>query len=790
MNTLFSQNATSPYLIVEDEDGDPSASVYKIKFSNGSVTNNNDGTASVSSSGGASGSTIYVDSVSEIQTAIDTLEATSTGGTVRIKAGEYAINPGLTINSNGVPVTLEGDGFGTILKANGASIDVITIEGNSTTGWGVKNLLIEGNKFAVSGTRGIVVTSDVSGDCKGVIENVHIQFCKDEGFTMPSDIDTRGIYFQTVTVYGCDGTGFLIDGSDHRFTNCVASNNAKHGFYGTDSNTIFDHCSSSDNGDAGDDTTNYYAWYLGGAHSHLMNCQMQNNATFGVVVAGARSTLISGLQSEGNHEDTDETGNCADILVKSTAKNVNIIGNSLSGFQIDGTTPRQEIGIQVESGASEVVIGGNLYKGFSGSDTSFADNASNGDFRIDSNIRMISDAVKIYQGADDDSEIYHDGSNAYWNVDTGTTIIDNDQYGVNIDVPAYYGFHLYDAGEAIFDMHPDKTRDQMIFKVREGTGRQIIIGSDGTQDYDHATQTNPTLFGHSATAPDTANNEWWSLTHDQTDAKLTVGKGNLDIVATDLTLNGAAIGGGSPGGSTTEVQFNDAGVIAGDSDYTWDKTNNRLGIGGTAAYPLYIDNTIDSAGIYVKTATHQYFTGLTIEDTHATHIATRINMKGSRGGITVEEYFNDIKIFDSNASRYIYWADPDSAQMGDNDRTQDVWFFGQQVLNPTSPAQLTANVDNYSILSPWVRLTSDASRDITGIAENAQTNGETDDTDGAVIYITNVGAENIVLKHEDANSTATNRILSNTGADITLSANEIAMCIYDQTTGRWRCHEM
>ena len=37
---------------------------------------------------------------------------------------------------------------------------------------------------------------------------------------------------------------------------------------------------------------------------------------------------------------------------------------------------------------------------------------------------------------------------------------------------------------------------------------------------------------------------------------------------------------GSPGGSTTQVQFNDAGAFAGDADLTWNKTTNVLGITG------------------------------------------------------------------------------------------------------------------------------------------------------------------------------------------------------------------
>jgi hypothetical protein len=58
---------------------------------------------------------------------------------------------------------------------------------------------------------------------------------------------------------------------------------------------------------------------------------------------------------------------------------------------------------------------------------------------------------------------------------------------------------------------------------------------------------------------------------------------------------GAAGGGGStsPGGSTTQVQFNDAGAFAGDADLTWDKTTNVLGITG--------DVNLSDGGTYTTT---------------------------------------------------------------------------------------------------------------------------------------------------------------------------------------------
>jgi len=39
-------------------------------------------------------------------------------------------------------------------------------------------------------------------------------------------------------------------------------------------------------------------------------------------------------------------------------------------------------------------------------------------------------------------------------------------------------------------------------------------------------------------------------------------------------------GGGSPGGADTQIQFNDGGVFAGDSELVWDKTNDMLSVSG------------------------------------------------------------------------------------------------------------------------------------------------------------------------------------------------------------------
>jgi hypothetical protein len=54
----------------------------------------------------------------------------------------------------------------------------------------------------------------------------------------------------------------------------------------------------------------------------------------------------------------------------------------------------------------------------------------------------------------------------------------------------------------------------------------------------------------------------------------------------DTAVAGAA---GAPGGATTQVQFNDAGAFAGDSNFVWDNTNKSLGVGVAPATDVSLD---------------------------------------------------------------------------------------------------------------------------------------------------------------------------------------------------------
>jgi hypothetical protein len=70
-------------------------------------------------------------------------------------------------------------------------------------------------------------------------------------------------------------------------------------------------------------------------------------------------------------------------------------------------------------------------------------------------------------------------------------------------------------------------------------GRQLIVADRASRDkdFDHETQTNPTIFLHSSEDPDNDNTQYLALYHDHTNARLDVGSGDLNVDA-DLILDG------------------------------------------------------------------------------------------------------------------------------------------------------------------------------------------------------------------------------------------------------------
>lgn len=110
----------------------------------------------------------------------------------------------------------------------------------------------------------------------------------------------------------------------------------------------------------------------------------------------------------------------------------------------------------------------------------------------------------------------------------------------------------------------------------------------------------------------------------------------------------------------------------------------------------------------------------------------------------------------------------------------NVRYSGQiQYRSTLTPPLITANVNDYNpenfSTAIVVRVSTDASRDITGLIAADS---------GRVIMIHNIGTNPLVFKDESVSSSAANRFALN--ADVTLSADQSLLLLYDKTSARWR----
>jgi len=93
--------------------------------------------------------------------------------------------------------------------------------------------------------------------------------------------------------------------------------------------------------------------------------------------------------------------------------------------------------------------------------------------------------------------------------------------------------------------------------------------------------------------------------------------GSVNITGS-LTLNGSSItggGGGSPGGSDTQVQFNDGGSFGGDSDMVWNKTTNVLTVNGSVSGSSVLANVLTASGYAFPAAPGEQFQILRVNGT-------------------------------------------------------------------------------------------------------------------------------------------------------------------------------
>lgn len=94
------------------------------------------------------------------------------------------------------------------------------------------------------------------------------------------------------------------------------------------------------------------------------------------------------------------------------------------------------------------------------------------------------------------------------------------------------------------------------------------------------------------------------------------GGGTANYLRADGTWASPSAGSGSPGGATTQIQYNNAGSFGGDADFTWTAATNTLALPGT-------DTGIELAGITTEPSAPSAGTGRL----YAKSIATRVMPK-------------------------------------------------------------------------------------------------------------------------------------------------------------------
>lgn len=115
------------------------------------------------------------------------------------------------------------------------------------------------------------------------------------------------------------------------------------------------------------------------------------------------------------------------------------------------------------------------------------------------------------------------------------------------------------------------------------------------------------------------------------------------------------------------------------------------------------------------------------------------------------------------------------------DKTLRALFVDIVVYPRANAAQLTADVNDWAVNTySFVTMQSDASRTVTGIAAGQ---------DGQVLHLVNIGSFDIVFANQNAGSAAGNRIITGTGASVTVSPDQWITLIYDGGAaggGKWR----
>jgi hypothetical protein len=112
------------------------------------------------------------------------------------------------------------------------------------------------------------------------------------------------------------------------------------------------------------------------------------------------------------------------------------------------------------------------------------------------------------------------------------------------------------------------TENQLVWTLGQRQGRHLVIGDTENglnKNYDHAAQTDPALFIHSVTNPDSNNTQWLGMYHNQTNGVIETGTGGLNLTpAGGLVTVSSALSVGS--GAANALRFGSQGGLGTSAD--------------------------------------------------------------------------------------------------------------------------------------------------------------------------------------------------------------------------------
>lgn len=174
--------------------------------------------------------------------------------------------------------------------------------------------------------------------------------------------------------------------------------------------------------------------------------------------------------------------------------------------------------------------------------------------------------------ATDYIEMSHNQTQGILAVGTGNLTLDAPSI-INLDSDNG-NFAFLDGGTEMLAYKMLTSRAEYLLAIDDNIGNQLVITNFANRDsdHDHAATTDPTLFIHSDTDPNSDNTQWGSFAHDKTNFTVNWGTGDLDldggtvnITNGDLTINGTIIDldfGGAVDGAS-EIRFTSSRTIVG-----------------------------------------------------------------------------------------------------------------------------------------------------------------------------------------------------------------------------------